>query len=245
MHRFYADAEGEVSPGIFQLSKEDSHHALNVLRLKKADQVELITDGQRFLSVIRDIAENAVSVQTLSPLPSTEPGLRIVLLQGLPKGDKMEWIVQKAVELGGSAIVPVAMTRCIVRLDQRDGEKKAERWQKIAREAGKQSGRCRIPEVHAPVRFHELAGITADLDAVIVPWELSRDHGPKAFCQEHPDLHSLGILIGPEGGITEEEMEALRRMGCESVTLGKRILRTETAGIAAISAIMALYGEME
>ena len=118
-------------------------------------------------------------------------------------------------------------------------------WQKIAREAGKQSGRCVIPEIHAPVSVRETADMIRKLDAVAVPWESGRDFGPLAFAKAHPDICSLGIVIGPEGGIEPGEISFLTSVSCDIITLGPRIMRTETAGLAAVSAFSALYGEME
>ena len=157
----------------------------------------------------------------------------------------MDWIVQKSVELGVARIVPVAFSRCVVRLSEKDGAKKQERWQKIAREAGKQSGRCIVPEVLPPVSLKKLPDLFDECEQVAVPWEECPNRGPLAFAKEYPRLRSLGIVIGPEGGIAPEEMEQLTAFGGKPITLGKRILRTETAGLAALSVFFGLYGEME
>lgn len=244
MHRFYA-APTPSEEGKAFLTEEDARHALRVLRLSEGDTVELIRDGHRYQAVLDNTSEEPVSLRLLSELPSTEAALRVTLYQGVPKADKMEWIVQKNTEAGVHAIVPVLMERCVSRPDPKDGLKKAERWQKIAREAGKQSGRCLIPEVSAPVSFRELPALLARHDAVIVPWENQEGHGPKAFYATHDQIRSLGILIGPEGGISEKEISELQALSCTPVTLGPRILRTETAGLAALCAILCLYNEME
>lgn len=238
MHRFYVDLLD--SHGRTELSKEDSYHASKVLRLSAGDVVELICQGKRYLGEL--LPDGGAQIK--ESLPSTEPRLQITLFQGLPKADKMEMIVQKAVELGVARVVPVMMKRCVVRLAPQDGEKKQARWQKIAREAGKQSGRCLIPEISAPIPFHQLAAFSSSLDASIVPWEEARSMGPRAFAQANPSLSSLGILIGPEGGIEPEEIAQLEGV-FQPLTLGPRILRTETAGLAVSAAMMALYGEME
>ena len=237
MHRFYSET-GFLSP-------EDAHHALSVLRLSVGDEVELISAGNRFRAVIESVSSGAVKLSSGEMLPSTEPGISVTLFQGLPKGDKMEWIIQKAVELGVTRIVPVELSRCVVRLNEKSRMSKTERWQKIAREAGKQSGRCVIPAVLPPVSLNNLPDLFSGLDAVVVPWEECSSGGPLSFSRNHPDLSSLGILIGPEGGIDPEEIRFLLQAGAVPVTLGRRILRTETAGIAAISALFGLYGEME
>ena len=243
MNRFYIDDDLRMD-GLY-LSPEDVHHAKNVLRLKAGDPVEIIHCGCRYAAVIAETTAAGTRVIPGSPLPSTEPSLRITLFQGLPKGDKMDWIVQKAVELGAYKIIPVQMARSVVRLNYQDGRKKADRWRKIAREAGKQSGRCILPEVSDPVAFNHLSDYLSSLEAVAAPWESCTTGGPKNFVSGHNDIRSLGIIIGPEGGITDDEIAVLEKEHCIPVTLGPRILRTETAGLASIAAFLSLYGEME
>lgn len=241
MHRFYVEQAGA---DIF-LSPEDSHHAIRVLRLHVGSEVEAILSGQRWSAVLSDVDAGRVTLHLTAPLPSTESRLRVTLFQGLPKADKMELIVQKATELGVDRIVPVRMERCVVRLDDREAEKKTERWQKIAREAGKQSGRCLIPEVALPISLNGLCQSLHSFQASAVPWEDADALGPSGFAAKHPALSSLAIVIGPEGGIDPDEIRQMEAAGCIPLTLGPRILRTETAGLAAVSAMMALYGEME
>ena len=156
----------------------------------------------------------------------------------------MDLIVQKATELGVSRIVPVIMSRCVAKPDRKDISHKLDRWQKIIREAAKQSGRCVIPIISEPVSLRQL-GEQQLPECCIVPWEEASGFGPRAFSLSHPSIRSLGILIGPEGGIENDEITFLRSLGFIPVTLGKRILRTETAGMAAVSAFMSLYGEMD
>lgn len=246
MHRFYACNEDNKHTAAC-LSAEDAHHALHVLRLKKDDEIEIILNGCRYLARLDPDSNTdcAVPVKLISELPSTETGLKITLYQGLPKADKMDWIVQKATELGVIRIVPVIMNRCISRPDAKDMLRKTERWQKIAREAGKQSGRCLIPEVTVPVRLKDILPHLCAHGGCVVPWEEAHSLGPAAYSAGNPSLSSLGIIIGPEGGIEEEEIALLKEHACVPVTLGPRILRTETAGLAACAAFLALYGEME
>ena len=244
MHRFYA--EGEVSPqGAALLSAEDARHAIRVLRMQPGDKAELFAGGRRYAAEIAAMGGESVACRVLAELPSTEARLRITLYQGLPKADKMELIIQKAVELGTERIVPVAMSRCVVQLNARDGAKKQERWQKIAREACKQSGRCMLPQVDAPISLRQLTERLKEHDGAIVPWEDAQGYSLTAFRREHPEITSLAVVIGPEGGMSPEEVAAMQQAGCRSVTLGPRILRTETAGLCALSALMCLYGEME
>lgn len=244
MHRFFADPDRSADGHSF-LMPEDARHAMTVLRLKSGHHVEIVLHGQRWEAELDHLNGQDVSVRLLSPLPSTESGLSVTLFQGLPKADKMDLIVQKATELGVSAVVPVLMNRCVVRPDPKDMARKTERWMKIAREAGKQSGRCVIPRIEEPVPLDRLFG-SFPLPAVnVVPWEESSGFGPLAVRNKYPSVSSLGILIGPEGGICSEEILLLQSAGFIPITLGKRILRTETAGLAAVSSFMCLYGEME
>ena len=243
MHRFYADDQG-VTGNAAYLCEEDARHATRVLRMKEGESCELFADGRRFSGEIASIGEE-VEVHILSELPSTEAKLRITLYQGLPKADKMELIVQKSVELGACAVVPVAMSRCVVQLDAKDGRKKQERWQKIAREACKQSGRCEMMQVSEPISFKQLLAKLPQHQAAIVPWEDARGYSLAKFHAEHPEITDLAIVIGPEGGMSEDEIARMKEASCQSVTLGPRILRTETAGLCAMSALFCLYGDME
>ncbi len=243
MHRFYADERG-VQGDTACLCEEDARHASRVLRMKVGEACELFAEGRRFSGEIAEIGET-VAVRVTGELPSTEAKLRITLYQGLPKADKMELIVQKSVELGCAAVVPVAMSRCVVQLDGKDGRKKQERWQKIAREACKQSGRCEMMQVEEPIPFRAFLERLRGHEAAIVPWEDARGYSLARFHGEHPEITDLAIVIGPEGGMSAEEIARMKESGCQSVTLGPRILRTETAGLCAMSALFCLYGDME
>ena len=243
MHRFYVE-ENQILQGVATLSPEDARHALRVLRMEEGAEAEILSDGNRFRARLFDIRDNQVRFHLEDPLPSTEPTLQITLFQGLPKAEKMEWVIQKAVEVGVHAIIPVRMARSVVKLDARESAKKQERWQRIAREAGKQCGRCILPAVSLPRSLPEILQEGRKLDACAVPWEEAVTLGPAAFSASHPGIHSLGILIGPEGGIESEEIASLSGV-FEPITLGPRILRTETAGPVAAAVMLALQGEME
>ena len=245
MHRFYAAEETASAGAQVTLPAEDARHAAQVLRLRAGDEAEIFAGGARYLARAEEISAQRAAFTLLERLPDTEPGLWVTLFQGLPKGDKLETVIQKSVELGVKEIVPVAFSRCVARLDARDAARKLERWRKIAREACKQSGRAFFPEVGTPVTVRELCGKLGGFDAAAVPWEEARGRGLTAFHAAHPAARRLAVVIGPEGGIDPGEIDALRAAGCEPVTLGPRILRTETAPIAALAALMTLYGEME
>ncbi|MBQ8535988.1 MAG: 16S rRNA (uracil(1498)-N(3))-methyltransferase [Clostridia bacterium] len=236
MNRFFTDEKGIVNHTAC-LEATDAHHALKVMRLGVGDEITLMDGEHLYLAEIADTANNQVTCRIVKPLPSTEAHLRVTLYQGLPKGDKMDLIVQKATELGVDAIVPVAMKRCVVQLKGKDGEKKQERWQKIAREAAKQSGRAQVPVVHAPIA---LSKIHFD-GALVIPWEDEHSASLTTYHRAHPNLTQISVLIGPEGGIAAEEISLLPG---EPVTLGPRILRTETAGLCALSALYTLYGDL-
>ena len=243
MHRFYAD-DTPAADGLVRLGEEDAHHASRVLRMKPGDAAEVFMHGRRFSAEIASM-EGAVTLRLLDEQPSTEARLRVTLYQGLPKAEKMELIVQKAVELGAAAVVPVSMSRCVVQLNQKDGAKKQERWQRIAREACKQSGRCLQMQVEAPISFKELVRRLPGHEAAIVPWEDARGYSLPRLREELPHLTELAVVIGPEGGMSQEEVAQMRSALCRPVTLGPRILRTETAGLAALSALFCLYGDMD
>lgn len=247
MHRFFADERGIVD-GMASLGAEDSRHAVRVLRLEAGDEIEIVAAPRRFLARVERADEERVTARVTAELRSTEADTRLVLYQGLPKADKMELIVQKSTELGVARLVPVAMERSVTRLEGKDAPKKAERWQKIAREAVKQCARALVPEVSVPQRLAALEEELRALDVLIVPWEDARDGSIAACLAPFAGRKALrvGILIGPEGGISPREAEWLRETaGGKLVTLGPRILRTETAGLAAIAITMALRGEME
>lgn len=247
MHRFFADENG-IQNGTARLNAEDSRHALRVLRLDVGDEVELVCEPTHYLAGIAVIEDGIVTVAIRGELRPTEARTRVTLYQGLPKADKMEMIAQKTTELGVYAIRPVAMERCVVKLEAKDAPKKIERWQKIAREAVKQCARTSVPEVLEVKRLAQLQEEFAQLDALIVPWEEARDGNIREVLAPYAGKEGVrvGILVGPEGGISQREaMWLAENANAKLVTMGPRILRTETAGIAAVTMVMAYMGEME
>lgn len=247
MHRFFADENGIVN-GTACLNIEDSQHALRVLRLGSGDEIELVCALGRYLAQIAGETDGLVQVKVLEELRRTEARTQVTLYQGLPKADKMEMIAQKTTELGVHAIQPVAMERCVVKLEGKDAGKKVERWQKIAREAVKQCARVTVPEVLEPKKLTQLEEELKQLDVLIVPWEDARDGSIRRALAPFEGREALrvGILIGPEGGISGQEAHWLaENAGAKLVTLGPRILRTETAGLCALTMVMAFRGEME
>ena len=247
MYHFFVTKE-QVDGTTIRVTGSDVNHIKNVLRMKTGETVT-ISDGENatyecVLSAIRP-DEALFEIRTTEPVTNELP-VKVVLFQGLPKGDKLEWITEKAVELGASEIVPVAMRRSVVKLDPAKEEKRIRRYQGIAEAAAKQAGRNRIPIVRSVMTTEEAAAYAKTFDALLVPYECAENMArTREVIAGLPKCGTLGIVIGPEGGFEQEELKQFQEAGGEVITLGKRILRTETAGPAALSAFMSLYGEME
>lgn len=220
----------EVQDGVALLSPEDSHHALRVLRLRPGDAVRVSFDGHRYEAALEINGKEAIA-RLSNEVPVNEARTRITLYQGWPKGDKLDRIVRQATELGVHAIVPCLLTRCVARPEP---GKKMDRFQKIAKEAAMQAGRSLIPQVLDPLGFEALCQRLAQHEQALVAYEQEHQVSLKSAWQGASDI---ALVIGPEGGITEEEVS---RLPGSAVSLGKRILRTETAGIAGIAVLLAL-----
>ena len=240
MQQFFAGTS-QIKENKICLEGPDVNHMKNVLRMKPGEDVR-ISDGagKTYICRISAYEEQTAVLDIFKELDSdTELPSRIVLFQGLPKGDKMEWIVQKAVELGAYSIVPFAAKRSVVKLDEKKAAKKQARWQAIARGAAEQSGRGIVPEIHTVYTFAEALKMAEVMDVILIPYEL--EEGMKETVRVLESIapgQSVGIFIGPEGGFEEEEVERAKESGAHPVTLGKRILRTETAGLTALSILM-------
>lgn len=222
------------------LTGPDVNHIRQVLRMKAGDQI-YITDafGQEYFCQIETLKKERVLARILyQNRESRELPVKITLFQGLPKGDKMELVIQKAVELGVYEIVPVAMRNCVVRLDQKRASVKTARWQAIAESAAKQAKRGLIPRVHPPMEFADAAAYARTLDVRLLPYENER--GMERTRQVLGSLErtgSLGIFIGPEGGFDPKEIDLVREE-VHLLSLGNRILRTETAGFVILSMLL-------
>ena len=237
MHRFFAEA----APGGAVLPPEEEKHALKVLRLSPGDRCQALIGGRIWAAEIAETAPR-VLLRLGEELPSPEPSVRVTLYQGIPKGEKMDYIAQKCTEAGVCRIVPVAFSRCVAKWEDRDAEKKQVRFQRICAEAAKQSGRALVPEIGTPITVKALCGQIETHELVLLPWEEERGNGIRAQWRGEKNV---GVVIGPEGGISPEEAETLSRAGAKPVTLGPRILRTETAGLAALISLLTLSGDME
>ena len=240
MQHFFVTPSQVKENRIF-IEGSDVNHMKNVLRMHPGEEVT-ISDGnnKQYLCRIDHYEDEEAILEIVEEQESdTELSSRIYLFQGLPKQDKMELIVQKAVELGAYQVIPVATKRCVVKLDDKKAKKKVERWQQIAESAAKQAGRGFIPEVHDVMSFKEALAYSKELDVVLIPYELAEGmKETKELIQSIRPGQSVGVYIGPEGGFEREEVEYAMANGAKAITLGKRILRTETAGLTTLSVLM-------
>lgn len=246
MHRFFI-SEKQFDGSVFILNqKEDVRHLTKALRVTLGEKIEICIEetGEEWVTEVSELATDVVYFNALEKSQvNRESPVKITLYQGLPKADKMELIVQKSTELGINAVVPVEMDRCVVKLKDKDRQKKQERWQKIAYEAAKQSKRSKIPTVHLPVKLRGLNEAFSGHDLVIFLYENEDDFGIKEAIKD-TNGHDIALVVGPEGGFSEAEADMLKEFGCVSTTLGPRILRTETAGLACISIIQYELGDI-
>lgn len=250
MYKFFVK-ENQIEDKKVQIIGEDVNHIKNVLRLQKGEAIQVcdIDTTKSYVTKIMELNNDNVLVEILEECSkSTETNISVHIFQGLPKQEKMEVIIQKATEIGVNDITPVKMERCVVKLDDKTALKKQERWQKIAEVAAKQSKRDKIPKVHSLVSLKNIYEKLEKYDIVIVAYEEESKTTIKQVLKEvhEKQIQKIAILIGPEGGIAKEEIEFLEAMpNTKVVTLGKRILRTETAPIVLSSVIMYEFDEME
>ena len=242
MHCFYIETPvGDVAA----LPADEAKHAAKVLRLKPGDAVCAMDGaGGRWDAQIARADGSHVEVRLIRPLPDNESPARVTVYQGVPKADKLDLIAQKLTELGAAALVPVKMDRCVVKLDERDGRKRQERLSRIAFEAAKQCRRGAPMAVEPPMTWKQAICRMASHDLILVPWEDADGRGMKDAHAERPDARDIGIVIGSEGGMSPEEVAALTDAGALTVTLGPRILRTETAAVASAALAQALWGDI-
>ena len=239
MHRFLIAPEWRSGDEI-RILGEESRHLSQVLRLRLGDRIAVFDgSGEEHEAELLSVGKTeAVARRISTSVPDVEPPVEVTLLQGLPKSDKMDYIVQKAVELGVARIVPVR-TEHVVGRDAHDMTGRVERWNRIAKEAAKQSRRTRIPQVMMPVSLQDaVRGYHGDLDVLLYEHERKKDLKALLKWYTMNRYHRLSLLVGPEGGISPAEAEYLALCGFQSVTLGSRILRTETASLAALAILM-------
>ena len=243
MHRFFV-GQNQIEDGRVRITGPDVNHIRNVLRMRAGDEILAVCDGWEYTCCILPGQGDGMSVlaeitdawKAGNELPS-----RITLLQCLPKADKMELVIQKAIELGASRIIPVRSQRCVVRLDARKAAAKTKRWNLIAESAAKQAGRTYIPSVTEPMEFADALALLQreQTDVRLIPYERAENmDATRALLASVQPGNSVAVMIGPEGGFEPREVTAAQEAGFTPVSLGSRILRTETAGLCILSALM-------
>lgn len=244
MYNFFVNENQKLNDK-YVIGGTDFNHIKNVLRMNVGDTFLVSDNGVSNLCEIEIFENESVVAKILEEnYNDTSLPIKIYLFQGIPKGDKMELIIQKTVELGVEGIIPVEMNRCVVRLDDKKKKSKVSRWQSISESAAKQSKCNRIPEIYDVLTYKQTLAKAKDLDLLLVPYESKNGMADtkEALAQIKSGMN-VGILIGPEGGFDEKEIEQAFEFGGKVISLGKRILRTETAAITSVSMCM-LYAEM-
>jgi len=246
MPKFFVNQENIENKKII-ITGEDVNHIKNVLRKNIKDILEICDaqSGENFLCEIVEIQKEQIICEILKKIENTtESNTYVHIYQGLPKSDKMELIIQKTVELGVAEITPINMVRCIVKIEGKDERKKIERWQKISEVAAKQSGRNIIPKINNICNLKEIANQCEGYDAILLAYENEKENTLKneiqklKKLQEEKEKLKVAVIIGPEGGLAEEEVEKAKQEGISIITLGNRILRTETVALNVLSIIM-------
>lgn len=246
MPKFFVPKEN-INKDKIIINSDDVSHITRVLRMNVGDTL-LLCDGKGFDydAEISEISQKEIVCHiTAARKSDTEPNIEVILFQGLPKGSKMEYIIQKTTELGISKIVPCTLSRCVMKLENAKAEaKKIERWQKIAESAAKQSGRGIIPEITSAASLDGAIKQLSECDIAFAPYECEDMQNLKSVLTTVDTPKKIGFIIGPEGGFDMKEIEKLRNAGIKTVTLGKRILRTETAGEAVLAMTMYEKGDI-
>lgn len=247
MPKFFVEPS-KVEGGTIVIDTDDVNHIVRVLRMDIGDVIFVCdTAGMDYEAKIIEITKKSVVCEIIDSKKSdTEPELDVTLWQAIPKGSKMEYIIQKTTELGIKRIVPVIMSRCVSKIEnEKEGEKKVQRWQKIAESAAKQSGRGVVPAICMPVSFNEAVSGLLDCDKAFAPYECEENNSIKNTISGIGGSMKIGFIIGPEGGFAPEEIDKLSSVGIPAVTLGKRILRTETAGETVLAILMYEANELQ
>ena len=243
MPRFFVKNE-QIKGTTIEILGEDVIHIKNALRKQIGDNIEICDQDteKSYICEIEKIGNESILTNIIEELQSYDDNIKVDIYQGLPKADKMELIIQKSVELGVNSIIPVAMKRCVVKIESKDESKKIARWQKIAESAAKQSGRSTIPEIKNIVNIEKIIQLIKEYDCVIVAYENEKNNTIKRELLEIKekvhDKVKIAVIIGPEGGLEEKDVELLKHNGAKIVTLGHRILRTETVALNILSVIM-------
>lgn len=244
MPKFFVSTN-QIKDSNIYIEKEDVNHIKNVLRAKIDDEIEIcdFNTSKNYICKIEKIEDKKIDCKIIKEINSNniESKIKVTIFQGLPKADKMELVIQKSVELGVYDITPVKMKRCVVKLDEKDKIKKIERWQKISEVASKQSGRNIIPKINNIQNIDEICKNIKDYDMLLIAYEKEKENFLKAELKKLTNIKDnikIGVVIGPEGGIDEEEIQKFKENGAKIITLGNRILRTETVALNILSIIM-------
>ena len=244
LSKFFVNSENiDKENGKITITGEDVNHIKNVLRYSIGDMITICNkeDSRNFLSKIKEMSSNGVICDIMEEVDNkAESNVIIDVYQGIPKADKMEHIIQKGTELGAHSFTPVRLKRCIVKIDKKDEKKKIERWQKISEVAAKQSLRDIIPEVRSIIDINDFEKCLDGYDTVLLAYENEKVHYIKEELLKikNKEDYKIAIIVGPEGGLEENEVEILEKFGAKTISLGSRILRTETAPLQMISVIM-------
>ncbi|MCL0106288.1 16S rRNA (uracil(1498)-N(3))-methyltransferase [Peptococcaceae bacterium] len=244
MHHFFV-APSDVEQDRVFIKGSDARHIAKVLRLIKGDKIT-VSDGAKNLYKVElaNVALNVVECRIIESISiETQPYFKLTLMQCLPKSSKMELVIQKGTELGVSCFVPLMCKRTIVKLDEKSIKTKLRRWKKIAYEAAKQSRRLTVPEVLEPISLREAIEKIDEKALILMPWEGEQAVLLKDVLSEYEKLNRAYVIIGPEGGFETEEVEIAKKHNAKIVSLGKRIMRTETAGLYVASVLVYLFGE--
>ena len=245
MHLFFAEHHN-ISDDRIVLDGTDYNHIKNVLRLKPGSKIQVKSgDNVSYTCVINGFEDESVvcDIEDIS-MQNTELPVKVTIFQGLPKAEKMETVIQKCIELGAVRIVPVSMERSITRLDEKKAENKVKRWRAIAQAAAQQSKRSIIPEVADVCNLTVALGMAGECDTILMPYECAENFKEtRKILSEIPSGSSVAVFIGPEGGIASGELEQAKEAGTKTISLGKRILRTETAAMMLMSVMIYLFEE--
>lgn len=246
MPKFFINQE-QVNEDKINIVGQDVKHIKNVLREKIGNELTVcnISNQKDYLCEIQEIKEEYIQCKIKKELENNvESNIKVTIMQGLPKADKMELIIQKSVELGVYEITPIEMKRCVVKLNEKDKQKKVQRWQKISEVAAKQSGRNIIPKINSIINLKNICNLVKEYDIVLIAYENEEKATIKKELKKiKEEINNdkeikIAVIVGPEGGISQEEIELLQKAGAKSITLGKRILRTETVALNVLSVIM-------
>lgn len=244
MPKFFV-RDDQINDNKVDIIGEDVNHISNVLRMKVGDEFQVCNSDttENYNVEIKSFEKEKIICSIINKMKSeAESDINLKIFQGIPKSDKMELIIQKSTELGIKELIPVDMERCVSKISGKDEKKKIDRWQKISEVAAKQSGRDMIPKIHNVIKINDIVKVISDFDMMIVPYEKAEGYSFKDAIEEIKEYDksniNIGIVIGPEGGFEPSEIVQLREAGAKIVTLGKRILRTETVALAMSSVIM-------